>query len=213
MMSLFKGDPAAALAKTQDRIASIERNIAELRATRQAKLVVAEDAAEVLQTDKAIEAEEVNLQIYRDKVRALKEEVRRGTYAQREKDRRTSIEKIKGALKTREKVAAELQATIERVGELYTRLIAPDEVEINWPFPRPGNKFAELDFRGVRREISWSLHGLVHQFRLPEPSSAGLGVVGITAQGIDGVVRQQNEAIVSRLETVGIADDLLDEAI
>jgi hypothetical protein len=37
-------------------------------------------------------------------------------------------------------------------------------------------------------------------------------VVGITAQGIDGIVRQQNEAIISRLEMVPIADDLLEES-
>jgi hypothetical protein len=39
------------------------------------------------------------------------------------------------------------------------------------------------------------------------------GVVGIRAKGIDGAVREQNEAIVSRLEMVPIADDLLEEAI
>jgi hypothetical protein len=209
---IFKTNPQEALEKVRQKLADVESNIASLQATRSAKLVVAEDATDILAIDRSIEAEPANAEIYKDKIRALAEEVRKGTYALREKDRKQAIEKIKAQLKAREKVASELQATIERVGELYTQLITPDEVEINWPFPRPGNKFAELDFRGVRREISWSLHGLVHQFRLPEPSSAGLGVVGITAQGIDGVVRQQNEAIVSRLETVSIADDLLEES-
>jgi predicted O-linked N-acetylglucosamine transferase (SPINDLY family) len=212
---MFAANPQTALDKVNRKIADIDANLADL-ATKRATLLSSldDDSVSAVQSlDKAAEAERAARVILADKAKALAEEVRKTTYAQREKDRRTSIEKIKGALKTREKVAAELQAAIERVGELYTQLITPDEVEISWPFPRPGNKFAELDFRGVRREISWALHGLVHQFRLPEPSSAGLGVVGITAQGIDGVVRQQNEAIVSRLETVSIADDLLDEAI
>jgi hypothetical protein len=70
-----------------------------------------------------------------------------------------------------------------------------------------------LDRHGVDREISWAMHGLVHQYRLPEPSSRGLGVVGVQSVGIDGIVRAQNENIVSRLEMAPIADDLMDEAV
>lgn len=210
-MSIFSANPQAALDKTLNKIAAIEQNISELRVARQAKLVVAEDAAEVMQTDRAIQAEEVNLQIYRDKVRALKEEVRKGEYAQREKDRRAAIEKIKAKLKRREETAADLQAAIERVGELFSDLVGRDEAEQHWPFPRPGHGFAVLDLRGVNKEISWALHGLVHGRHLPEPSSAGLGVTGISALGVAEHVRRQNENILSRLETAPIGDDLLEE--
>jgi len=53
---------------------------------------------------------------------------------------------------------------------------------------------------------------VVHEHRLPEPSSAGLGVVGIRAVGIDGIVKAQNQNIVSRLELVSLHDDLPEES-
>jgi hypothetical protein len=76
-MSLFKQDPALALAKTEDKIASIRANIEAFRAKRAEKLLEAEDPSEVVRLDKSIEAEEANLVILNDRVRALKEEIRR----------------------------------------------------------------------------------------------------------------------------------------
>src|SRR6516164_4522938 len=99
---IFKSNSQAALDKAAAKISAIEQNISELRTARQAKLVTAEDAAEVLQTDRAIQAEEVNLQIYRDKVRALKEEVRKQQYQEREDQRAKAIAKIKERLDKRE---------------------------------------------------------------------------------------------------------------
>jgi hypothetical protein len=125
-LAIFKGDPAAALDKARQKLADVESNIAALQATRSAKLVVAEDATDILAIDRSIAAERANLEIYKDKIRALAEECRKGVYAQREKDRR---------------------------------------------------------------------------------------VTGIRALGVAEHVRQQGEAIISRLETVSLHDDLLDEAI
>jgi hypothetical protein len=51
-MSLFKQDPAVALAKTEDKIGSIESNIEALRAKRAEKLLEVEDPGEIVRLDK-----------------------------------------------------------------------------------------------------------------------------------------------------------------
>ena len=48
---IFKSDPQSALSKAQEKIASIEANLAQLQTSRAARLVTAEDAAEVLTVD------------------------------------------------------------------------------------------------------------------------------------------------------------------
>jgi hypothetical protein len=86
-----------------------------------------------------------------------------------------------------------------------------DEAETLWEFPPPGPGWAAIDRRGIDRECAWALFGITRQHRLPEPSSAFAGVIGVQSIGIDGVIRAQNAAIVSRLETASIHNDLLDE--
>lgn len=80
------------------------------------RLLTTDEPSEIVTLDKAIEAETANLQILGDRVRALKEEVRKATFSDREQQRKKAIEKIAAKLKKRETLAAELQATIERVG-------------------------------------------------------------------------------------------------
>jgi hypothetical protein len=208
---IFKSDPQQALDRARSKLSDIESNISALLATRSAKLVVSDGPEDVLKIDAAIAAERANAEIYRDKIKALQEECRKQTYANREQQRGKAIVTIKQKLKRREQIASDLQNAIERVGELYTQLTTRDEAEQHWPFPLRGGGFA-LDLHSVRREIAWALHGLVSEHRLPEPSSAGLGVTGITAQGIDGVVRQQGESIINRLSVVPIGEDLMEES-
>jgi hypothetical protein len=99
------------------------------------RLLAAEDASAVTAIDRAIEAEEANARIYGDRIKALQEECRKQTYANREQQRSKAIEKIKGKLRRRQQIASDLQNAIERVGELYTALIERDEAEQHWPFP------------------------------------------------------------------------------
>ena len=208
--SLFRGDPAAELVKSGQKLVELERNIASLQATR-ARKSVTKNPEEILKIDAAIAAERANAEIFKDRIRALQEECRKATYSDRESRRAKALAKIKERLKRREALAADLQTSIEAVGRLYVELTTPDELESDWPFPRPAHGFAALDRRGVDREVSWALHGLVHEHRLPEPSSAGLGVVG--RADIDAIVRAQNENIIARLEMTPLHEDLLDEAI
>jgi hypothetical protein len=211
---IFKMSPQDALDKTNRRIADIDANLADM-AVKRATLLASPDhdsISAIQSLDKAVGAETAARSILADKAKALAEEVRKGEYASREAKRKAAIGKIGAALKKREQTAVDLQAAIERIGELYVQLTERDEAEQHWPFPRRGAGFA-LDLHGINKEISWALHGLVHGSRLPEPSSAGLGVTGVSALGVAQHVRLQNENIISRLEVAPIAADLLDEAI
>jgi hypothetical protein len=213
-MSLFKADPVAALDKARKKLTSADENLASLRAKRAEVLLTAEDAGSVVAIDQAIDAELRNAQIYKDRIKALQEECRKVEYQAREDRRQQAITKISARLSKREELASKLQAALTTVGLLYSELMAhDDELEVLWPFPRPSAGFAQIDPKTVTREVAWLVYGLTQEHRLPEPSSVGLGVVGIRAKGIDGAVREQNDAIISRLETVPIGVDLLEEAI
>jgi hypothetical protein len=143
-MSLFKQDPALALEKTEAKIVSVRNNIVTLRAQRASKLLEAEDPGEVVRIDRAIEAEEANLVILNDRTVALREEIRRHAFEDREDKRKAAIKKLSTALAKREAIAATLEATITEVGELYDRLLAPDYAADAWPFPAP-HAFADLN--------------------------------------------------------------------
>jgi DNA anti-recombination protein RmuC len=208
---IFKSDPQAALDKARKKLSSVDENLASRRAKRAEVLLSAEDAGAVVAIDQAIEAEQRNAEIYKDRIKALQEECRKAEYQSREDLRKKAITKISVRLRKREELASKLQTMLTTVGPLYSELMAHDEIEIDWPFGRPGNGFAQIDSQTVGREVAWLLYGLTKEHHLPEPSSVGLGVVGIRAKGIDGAVREQNEAIISRLEMAPIANDLLEE--
>jgi hypothetical protein len=212
-VSLFKQDPRLALAKTEDKIGSVQANIEALRGRRAEKLLEAEDPSEVVRLDKSIEAEQANLVILNDRVVALKEEIRRHAFEDREDKRRAAIKKLSAHLAKRETIAAKLEAAITEVGDLYDQLNAPDYAADVWPFSAPGYGFADFDRSGVTKELGWALHSLVQGHGLPMPNSLGLGVFGIKAEGIAATVRAQNQGILSRAETASIHDDILSEAV
>jgi hypothetical protein len=209
-MSLFKQDPGLALAKTEDKIASIQANIEALQTKRAEKLLEAEDPSEVTKIDAAIEAEGRNLVILGDRVLALKEEIRRHAFENREDKRRVAIKKLSTHLAKRADLAAKLEAAITEVGDLYDQLLAPDYAADVWPFP--SLPFADLDRAPVAKEIAWALHSLVSGHGLPMPNSLGLGVMGIKAEGIAATVKAQNAGIIARAESAPIHEDLLEES-
>jgi hypothetical protein len=181
-MSIFRQDPALALAKTEDKIGSIRANIEALRAKRAEKLLEAEDPSEVIRLDQSIEVEERNLIILADRTAALREEIKRHAFENREDKRKAAIKKLSAHLAKREATAMKLEAAITEVGELYSQLNAPDYAAEAWPFPsRP---FADFDRSPVDKEIGWALHSLVQGHGLPMPNSIGLGVFNVRPAGI-----------------------------
>jgi DNA anti-recombination protein RmuC len=182
-VSLFKSsDPQAALDKARRKLSSVDENLASLRAKRAEVLLSAEDAGAVVTIDYAIAAERANAEIYGDRIKALLEECRKQEYQSREDRRTKAIARIAARLKKREELAEKLQAMLPTFGRLYSELTAQDgDLELEWPFGRPGHGFSQIDRKTVDREISWLLFGLTREHRLPEPSSIGLGVTGVRA--------------------------------
>jgi hypothetical protein len=211
---IFRSDPTVALDKARNKLAGVDENLATLRAKRAEVLLSAEDAGAVVALDQAIEIEQRNAAIYKDRIKALQEECRKLEYQGREDQRKKAIAKIAARLKKREELASKLQAMLTAIGPLFSELMAhDDELEVLWPFPRPAGGTAQIDHKTVNKECAWLIYGLTKERYLPDPSSVGLGVTGVRAMGIDGAVREQNSAIISRLEMAPIADDLLEEAI
>jgi hypothetical protein len=207
-MSLFKQDPSLALAKTEDKIVSIQNNIEALKVRRAERLLESEEPSEVVRIDKAIEAEQANLVILNDRTVALREEIRRHAFEDREDKRRAAIKKLSAQLAKRADIAAKLEAAITQVGEFYSQLVAPDYAVDGWPFPAP-HAFADFDRAPVDKEIGWALHSLVSGRNLPMPNSIGLGVFGVRPAGVAATVRGQNAGIVARAESAPIHNDLL----
>jgi chromosome segregation ATPase len=126
-MNPFKSsDPTVALDKARKKLSSVDENLAGLRAKRAEVLLSAEDAGAVVAIDQAIEAEQRNAEIYRDRIKALQEECRRLEYQAREDRRKKAIAKISARLKKREDLASKLQAALTTVGPLYSELMALD---------------------------------------------------------------------------------------
>jgi hypothetical protein len=211
----FMPDAPAALEKAKRKLADVEANIVSLKEKRRELLATADadNIAEIQTVNRGIEAEESARAIYADKIKALAEEVRRGEYQNREKRRKEAISKIRERLLKREKIAADIELALVRAGHQFVQLITPDELDREWPFPRPGHGWALIDRRGIDKELGWAMHGLCREHRFPEPNSIGLGVVGVRAVGVAELVRQQNENIIAQLETAPLHDDLLEEAI
>ena len=197
--------------KARSKLANVDENLASLRAKRAEVLLSAEDAGAVVAIDQAIEIEQRNAEIYKDRIRALNEEIRRHEYENREDKRKAAIKKLSTHLAKREDIAAKLEAAITEAGELYDQLLAPDYAADAWPFPSP--PFADFDRAPVAKEIGWAMHSLVQGHGLPMPNSIGLGVFNVRPAGIAETVRSQNEGILSRAESAPIHDDLLSEAI
>jgi hypothetical protein len=208
---IFKSDPTAALDKARKKLSSVDENLASLRAKRAEVLLSAEDAGAVAAIDQAIEAEQRNAEIYKDRIKALQEEIRRHAFEDREDRRRAAIKKLSAHVAKRADIAAKLEAAITEVGDLYDQLVAPDCAADVWPFPSP--PFADFDRAPVSKEIGWAMHGLVSGHGLPMPNSLGLGVFGIKAEGIAATVKAQNAGILARAESAPIHDDSLSEAV
>jgi hypothetical protein len=69
--------------------------------------------------DQAIEAEQRNGEIYKDRIKALQEECRKLEYQSREDQRKKAIAKISARLKKRCDTASKLQAMLADAGRLF----------------------------------------------------------------------------------------------
>jgi hypothetical protein len=170
---------------------------------------------EIQRIDAAIAAEVAAREIYVAKVAALNEEIRKERYHQREADRRKAITAITKKLTQRERVGAEREAAIELVGRKYAELISLPSLIDDWPFASVSWDLTRMDMKPVNREISWAMYSASRPHNgmpsMPQGNSIGLGVSGVSAEGIAEVIRKPSVAIISSLELAPSHNDLMNE--
>lgn len=213
-MSLFKRNPADALAKVRAALAHDAARIAELQGERQRKLIEADadDIREIEAVDRQLADMRRRVEIHRARELALETECRAEAHEKLEQRRLAAVKVIERKLRAREAVAAELEASIKRTGDLFFQLLNSPSVAVDWPFgPVPG---AIVDADAVCRETAWALFSAGRpsggRTVFPGPSNIGLGVSGVHAQGIEAVVAGQADALLSLLHSLPIDDGAIE---
>jgi hypothetical protein len=207
----FKRDTAAALARTRSALSAAEAKVAELGRERAVALLASDGVDEVARIERAQLEQKQAIAIHRDRAAALEAELRREQHEQSERQREASIEVIRAKLAKRDRIAAELEASIKKTGELYFALIESGSVANDWPFPKPRPNFGIVDFEGIRREVGWALFSAGRprggRSLFPEATNAGLGVTGIHAIGVAESVASHSRALIETMRTAPLGDE------
>jgi hypothetical protein len=151
---IFRRNPVDALAKQRTLLAGDEQKIAELQRERAAALVETEGVAEIEELDQRIAALRRACSIHHDRISALEMQVRAEAHEKLEQRRLTAVKTIEKKLAARTAVAAELEASIKKTGNLFFALLNSPGIGADWPFGHvPG---AAVDVDAVRREVGWA---------------------------------------------------------
>jgi hypothetical protein len=189
--SLKRTDPAEALKATQLALAGTEAKILELGQARAAKLLESDVVDEVAAIDRQIEAQRNAVGIHRDRIEALKAEVRRQAQHAAERERADRIAATEKSLAARDATAAKLETAIAEMGRLYFELIDQNlEIARQWNMSNNARRVGALGESIISREVSHALFaaGRPHQgrTRFPSPGTVGLGIAGDTSGGALG---------------------------
>jgi hypothetical protein len=123
------------------------------------------------------------------------------------------IAEMQKAFAAREKLARDVEVAVEKLGEVWDRLLkSRAEIITDWPsdlFPMPRQD--QLKSR-IDRELAWSLWaagrpGAMRPCAIPAPSNEGLGVAGISPRGIAGAIAQEHETVLAELRALPLPDD------
>jgi hypothetical protein len=214
-MKVFKRDLSAIRRKTLEETATAANTLAKLRAARPAILLDG-DLAAVEQHDAVIAGAEARCSILQQKLEVLSAELKAERNDEREADRQAAIKRIAPLLTEREKIAAELEAVIKRMSELWFALAEfQSPIHQHWAFPlQPG--FGKFDAAGLNREMSLAMFAAARpvqgQLRMPQAASLDSGVSGRGAEGLGAVVARQNAALLAALQTAPLGRDETEEA-
>jgi hypothetical protein len=206
----FKRDTAAVRRQVLEQTSQAAAQLAQLRASRQAALIEADDVDAVKRIDDEIAALERAVRIHQDRLRALAEQLKTERGDQREFDRQAAIKAIEKKLARREVLATELEAAIKTVEECYFALIEFPSITGDWPFAMtPG--FGRIDLRGIQKEVAWAIYSAGRpvggRSRLPAGESLDLGVSGIKPESISGLVARENRQIIESLQIAYLGRD------
>jgi hypothetical protein len=206
---IFRRNPVDALAKQRTLLAGDEQKIAELQRERAAALVETEGVAEIEELDQRIAALRRACSIHHDRISALEMQVRAEAHEKLEQRRLTAVKTIEKKLAARTAVAAELEASIKKTGDLFFALLNSPGIGADWPFGHvPG---AAVDVDAVRREVGWAAFSAGRpsggRTIYPPPQNSGLGIGGVHAIGVAAVVANQSNALLSLLREMPLGED------
>jgi hypothetical protein len=214
---MFKRDPLAALNKVLAARAADEAKLVELRQDRAAKLVESDDVAVIEAIDRKIAGLGSSIRIHADRIGALQAECQKLAAEQREQKRDAAIKVIEKKLAAREAVAAELEASIKKTGDLFFELLGQGSITLDWPFGAPKPNFGVVDVDGIRREVGWALFsaGRPRQGKtiFPGPNNIGLGVTGVSPLGLAAHVAAKSSALLMLLREMPLDDEPAEDEV
>lgn len=202
------------LKKVRAELAAAQTKIAGLQVKRRAALLDADDVAAIDALDRQIEALRRTVGILNDRAAALAGECAELERERRERQRAAAIAVIEKKLAVRNAIAAELEAKVKEMGDLYFALLNAENIAANWPFAPPSPNFGLVDVAGIRRELGWLLYSIGRPIGgrslFPEATSAGLGVAGISPAGLGASVDGKSKHTIAILRTAPIGPAAID---
>jgi hypothetical protein len=207
----FFNNPTSSLDKALMAVAAIDLRIDQLQRDRAAALAADdEDIASIEKLDAAITEQQRSRGVWGEKIAALQERARAERRTQMERQRETVIKVIAKKLDGRRKAAAELEATIVRLGDLFFELLETDNIAPDWPFPEPWSRFGVVDRDVVCKEVGWALYSAGRPKQgntvLPGPFSP-TGVIGLGPRVLAAAVSGQCDAVLEALRIMPLDDD------
>jgi hypothetical protein len=209
-------EPAAALVKAREELATREAALASLQGDRW-RLLISGTYAEVDKVDTAIAAEKRVITRCRDRIDALKAELKRQVVEKVGRDKLEALIELEGRMTTQVARASELEAAVKVLGDcLFAVLEGRAEILADWPACLPRPSFNDLRFTNVTKELAFALHGAGRPTwnrasSIPAPMRP-IAVAGRGPQGIANSVRQAADAFLDSLRRAPVLLEQDDEA-
>jgi hypothetical protein len=181
-------NPVDALFAAEAALAQTEAKILELGQQRTAKLLDTDGTDEVAAIDRLIDQHQGAAGIYRDRMTALRDEVKRARAQAAAAAMAARVAATEKALAERDAIAAKLESAIRDMGRLYFDLIDANlGLAKLWGFSNSARRAGFLGESIIARECGHAMfaagrprHGIS---RFPSPTNAGLGITGDTSGG------------------------------
>jgi hypothetical protein len=183
-------EPATALQRALEELATREATLASLREDR-GRLLIAGRDAEVEKIDEAIAGEERAIARCGDRIEALRGELGRLATERAEREKAAALAEVAKRLASREQKAVRLEKAVAELGEALADLLGSRaEVLANWPRVLPLPKWTDLRGVAIQRELAFALYGAGRPAwdrgcAIPAPikpvAVAGRGPMGIAA--------------------------------
>jgi hypothetical protein len=206
-------DTSERLQKAKAALAQAEGRIAELKIEREDKLTAGDEVGAVKGIDREITEHEADAQIYRERIRALEEELRSQRHAERERERERQCDNQEALAAEWVDDVRETEKAIRHLGKCWFKQAASRRKVIEaWPkVKRPRPSWDTLSETRMAAEFSYELYAAgkpsaIGGTRLPNPAPVP-AVAGLGAKGMAALAEQQASALLASLRAAPLLDD------